>query len=87
LQAMMRLLIDETDATLESLNGELLPTDRQRVHLAKAAIVATIPHAQVAYAELARVEDDHEGRQWRGRTRTFYKGLTGTLATLPCLSV
>jgi hypothetical protein len=53
-------VIDETDATLESMNGELLPTDRQRVHLAKAAIVAAISHAQVAYAELARVEDDHE---------------------------
>jgi hypothetical protein len=57
---MTLLLIDETDATLESVNGELLPTDRQRVHLAKVAISTAVAHGQVAYSELARVEDDHE---------------------------
>jgi hypothetical protein len=42
------------------MTGELLPGDRHRIHLAKSAIGAAIPHAQVAYAELARVEGDHE---------------------------
>jgi hypothetical protein len=42
------------------VNGELLPSDRQRVHLAKAAISTAVAHSQVAYSELARVEDDHE---------------------------
>jgi hypothetical protein len=42
------------------MTGGLLPGDQHRIHLAKSAIRAAIPHAQVAYAELARVEDDHE---------------------------
>jgi hypothetical protein len=42
------------------MNGPLLPSDRQRVHLSKSAISTAVAHAQVAYAELARVEDDHE---------------------------
>jgi hypothetical protein len=38
----------------------LLPGDQHRIHMSKAAISASVAHAQLAYAELARVEDDHE---------------------------
>jgi hypothetical protein len=42
------------------VNDGLLPGDQHRVHIGKATIAAVIAHCQVAYAELARVEDDHE---------------------------
>jgi hypothetical protein len=42
------------------MNDGLLPGDQHRVHLGKRAASAAVAHAQVAYAELARVEDDHE---------------------------
>jgi hypothetical protein len=41
-------------------NGGLLPSDAHRVYLSKAAIATAIAHCQLSYAELARVEDDHE---------------------------
>jgi hypothetical protein len=42
------------------VNGDLLPGDRHRVHMAKSAISTAVAHSQVAHTELARVEDDHE---------------------------
>jgi hypothetical protein len=42
------------------MNEGLLPGDKLRVHLGKSAISAAVAHAQVAYTELARVEDDRE---------------------------
>jgi hypothetical protein len=42
------------------MNDRLLPGDRHRIHMSKSALGAALTHAQVAYAELARVEDDHE---------------------------
>jgi hypothetical protein len=42
------------------MSAKLLPGDERDIHLAKTAIAAAIPHSQVAFAELARVEDDHE---------------------------
>jgi hypothetical protein len=44
------------------MSGELLPGDQHRIHISKAPICAA--HAQFAYAELARVEDDHEAGEW-----------------------
>jgi hypothetical protein len=42
------------------MNGDLLPGDRHRVHMAKTAISTAVAHSQVAHSELARIGDDHE---------------------------
>lgn len=42
------------------MNDGLLPGDRHRIDLAKLTITTAVAHCQVAYAELSRVEDDHE---------------------------
>jgi hypothetical protein len=42
------------------MNEGLLPGDTRRVQRSKAAISAIVADCQVAYAELSRVEDDHE---------------------------
>jgi hypothetical protein len=42
------------------MNEGLLPGDQHRIHMAKVTITTTVAHCQVAYAELSRVEDDHE---------------------------